>query len=777
MKLSTSGKLRLLIFVFIFGFLSLFAVNKIFTTLVDDLDHQTKNLEAKIKIGEFISEDILKAEALFFQLGITTTSKRGMIILMDKLDDTIANIEYSLDILSHGGTLKRHINLNIVGHLNTEKLLKYTPDKKSTMNLEVISLTPKLKQLKQMIDKAYNYLIIKSKLKNIKNVKKFRKNVKEIRRFYKMTPAFFIRLSEDIRRLLYEGDLELKKLHEKVESEKIKYRNIKLILIAFVILSVIALGLWIIRIVNKDNDKIIKFSTDMERKESSMRLLLDAQPNIIIVSDGFRMLDSNARLFEFFTQYSTFEQFKKNNECICDNFEDDIPDTGEYIRKIQYDGLNWAQYVMENPDKHFKVIMKKEGIQHHFSISVSKKVLNDKTNETLIVTTLNDITLEIEAQVELEEKTRLANVANSAKSEFLANMSHEIRTPLNAILGFVDLLKNENKGRKSLEYVNIIDSSSQSLLQIIEDILDFSKIESGKLEIDKIDFEAKKEFEIITHLFSAKCSQKNISLELNIDKNMPQSINTDPLRIKQVISNMLSNAVKFTEGGKKITVSIEYNNKSLRVSVADEGKGIAKDKLSHIFDAFSQEDNSTTREYGGTGLGLSISTKLVELLGGQLKVKSELGVGSEFYFTIPIGIGKIQVVEQVASTNTEFENKKVLLVEDNTANQMFMKIVLKQLKMSFVVANDGIEAIEKFKVEKFDVVLMDENMPNMNGIESTRHIREYEEEYNLKRTPIVALTANALKGDREKFLAANMDEYLTKPINKQRLSDAFNTLL
>jgi signal transduction histidine kinase/CheY-like chemotaxis protein len=776
MKLSTANKLRLLVVIFIFGFTSLFFVNKIFTELIKDLDKHTKNLKAKIQIGEFIAEDILKAEALFFQLGITTTSKRGMDIIIDKLDDTIANIEYSLDILQNGGTLKRMIKLNIAGHLNDIKKVTYTKNMDNNISIEVISIRPKLKKLRQMIDEAHKLLILKSNLKHIDNIKRFRKNIKNIRRFYKTSPAFFTRMSEDIRRLLYEGDKELKVLNKTIQQKKLKYLNIKLALIIFVIVIVVLIGHWISNIINRDTNKLIQFSNDMKKKETSMRLLLDAQPNIIIVSDGFHMLDTNARLFEFFEQYETFEQFKKDTECICDYFEKDLPND-DYITKKDYEGLNWTQYILANPQKHFKVIMKKNGKKHHFSISLNKKVLDEDANEMLVITTLSDITQEVEVQEALIEKTHQADLANKAKSEFLANMSHEIRTPLNAILGFVDLLKTENYGRKSLEYVYIIDSSSQSLLQIIEDILDFSKIESGKLEIDKIDFEATKEFMVITHLFSAKCSQKNITLELNIDKNMPKVINTDPLRIKQVISNLLSNAVKFTEGGKKITVDIKYNQQKLFVSVADEGKGIAKGKLDHIFDAFSQEDNSTTREYGGTGLGLSISTKLIELLGGELKVKSELGVGSEFYFTIPVGIGKLKEETKEISTKGEFENKKVLLVEDNPANQMFMKIVLKQLKMQFILANDGVEAVDKFKTEKFDVVLMDENMPNMNGIEATKLIRVYEEENNLPRTPIVALTANALKGDREKFLGANMDEYLTKPINKQRLSEAFNIVL
>jgi PAS domain S-box-containing protein len=379
------------------------------------------------------------------------------------------------------------------------------------------------------------------------------------------------------------------------------------------------------------------------------------------------------------------------------------------------------------------------------------------------------------ANLERDKAKKLAK----AKSEFLANMSHEIRTPLNAIVGFVDILQEKDIDKESLEYVNIIDKSSKSLLQIIEDILDFSKIESGKLNIDKIYFDPISEFKIIIDLFSGKSSKKNISLNVIIDKNLPKSINTDPLRVKQVISNLLSNSIKFTESGKNIFVTISYEKNLLHVSVKDEGKGIAKDKLKHIFEAFNQEDSSTTREFGGTGLGLSISSELVKLLGGELKVRSKINEGSEFYFSIPVTIDKEIKKDIQTNLDIDFSNIKLLLVEDNKSNQMFMNVILKKMKISFDIANDGVEAVEIFKKvhNQYDIILMDENMPNMNGIEATKQILKYEKEHNLKHTPIVALTANALKGDRERFLKAGMNEYLAKPLDKNKLKEILNKFI
>jgi signal transduction histidine kinase/CheY-like chemotaxis protein len=371
-----------------------------------------------------------------------------------------------------------------------------------------------------------------------------------------------------------------------------------------------------------------------------------------------------------------------------------------------------------------------------------------------------------------EEKDR-AIQANRTKSEFLANMSHEIRTPLNAILGFVGLLKDECKESKAYEYVCTIEDSGKNLLLIIEDILDLSKIENNKLEIEQIDFDLYREFRVLVDIFNARASEKNITLSLQIDKTVPQYIKSDPLRIKQVIANLLSNAIKFTPHGKKIYLKVHFATLQLRCEVVDEGIGISKDKLEKIFEAFTQEDASTTRNYGGTGLGLTISSALIHLLGGQLQVESEKNRGSRFFFEIPVQIGQKVIEEKPINTNVKLY-KKVLLVEDNLTNQMYMKVLFKKFAISYVIANDGLEAIEKFRQEKFDVILMDENMPNMNGIEATKHILEIEQQRHLIHTPIIALTANAVKGDKERFLSAGMDEYLTKPLDTHKFIETLS---
>ncbi len=382
------------------------------------------------------------------------------------------------------------------------------------------------------------------------------------------------------------------------------------------------------------------------------------------------------------------------------------------------------------------------------------------------------VSLQIHDMAEhIEDQKDKALAATESKSIFLANMSHEIRTPLNAITGFIKLLKEQENDPNKINYLKTIDNSSQSLLGIINDILDFSKIESNKIEFDFIDFDPRDSFNSVADLFKAKCSEKNILLEVIINHEMPPALYSDPLRIKQVISNLLSNAVKFSTPGKTIRLEINYDRKydELNVSVIDQGVGISYEKQQKIFDAFSQAESNTTRQYGGTGLGLAISSLLVQFLGGHLKVDSEPNKGSKFFFTIPVTEGKpIKKASGAIVNNPEIKGK-LLLVEDNKTNQMLMGAILKKMNLEFDLAEDGNEAVEAFQDNRYDLILMDENMPNMSGSQATHVIRQIEQETGA-HVPIIALTANAMKGDRERFLKSGMDDYLSKPLQIPELN-------
>ncbi len=535
---------------------------------------------------------------------------------------------------------------------------------------------------------------------------------------------------------------------------------------------------------------------------------------------------------------------------------------------------------------------------------------------------------------QIQQDRQMAIEASKAKSIFLANMSHEIRTPLNGIIGFTELLKNTEIAEEAKDFVDVIEKSSENLLEIINNILDLSKIESDKIEIEEIPFSPIDEFENAIEVFGAKAAEKDISLSFYMDPSLSNYLNGDPTKIKEVLINLLSNAIKFTSNGGEIDVEIKrvedagaFGRTKVRFLVRDNGIGISEEKLDTIFDAFSQADSTVTRKYGGTGLGLTISSKFIALMGGKLEVESKVGEGTEFYFTLefeetpsseynfkdkfvgykcallvdeshkkahtkyiydylnyfgceivffnrckeikglmyredvnyviadmdyledgeieecknanipgiiilrsnlqslsknytneyikpvyePVNVTKLvklmesqqellpkkarenrKAMKETKSYNREkdFESKRdlnieeldrksvrILVAEDNEINRKLIKKTLENMGIDITLANNGQEALDAVKKRKFDLIFMDIAMPVMDGVEALHAILDYEIEAGLKHTPIVALTANALKGDRERFLKEGFDEYVIKPIKKNNIDTILNMFL
>jgi len=374
----------------------------------------------------------------------------------------------------------------------------------------------------------------------------------------------------------------------------------------------------------------------------------------------------------------------------------------------------------------------------------------------------------------IQERTQELELAIRVKSDFLANMSHEIRTPLNGIIGFVDILQKKENNSEKKEKLSIIKESSYLLLTIINDILDFSKIEKGKMDIEHIELDLHHIFKHIVELFFDKADENKIEIVLNIDKNLPKRTLGDSTRLKQIFSNLISNAIKFSYKESQIVVNLKYleDTNKLYCEIIDSGIGISVDKVDTIFKSFEQADNSVNRVYGGTGLGLSISKALVESMGGEIGLHSTLSLGSTFYFTIPLFEveNREEIVEDVVAIHSQEKELKgcVLIVEDNKTNQMLLGMLLDDFNLQYDISNDGIEAVEAVKNKSYDLILMDENMPNMNGIVATQIIRETQSSETL---PIIAVTANALNGDRERFLKNGMNEYISKPIDVDILQD------
>jgi len=403
----------------------------------------------------------------------------------------------------------------------------------------------------------------------------------------------------------------------------------------------------------------------------------------------------------------------------------------------------------------------------------------------------DDLKEQNEKRKKVEQETILAKEAAEAaskiKSEFLANMSHEIRTPMNGVIGLTSLALMSDPKPQIENYLKSISYSATSLLEIINDILDFSKIEADRLEIESTPFSLNMLLINIESIIRFKTEEKNLDFRLIIDETVPKCIYGDPTRIRQILLNFMSNAVKFTEKGgvylsvKNICTEEDFYN--IEFLVRDTGIGIAENKIDTIFEGFTQEDGSTTRKFGGTGLGLTISKKLIALMEGELYVNSKVGIGSEFGFSLRMKLAKEEDCEIILKPDSPVENRKevldkefiVLLVEDNNINMKMAKDMLNRKGCTVVEAENGKLAVEKYRKEDIDLIFMDIQMPIMNGLEATEKIREIELKglalgrNDIPRIPIVALTANAMAEDRQRVYDSGMDDFLTKPIKFEEI--------
>jgi len=515
----------------------------------------------------------------------------------------------------------------------------------------------------------------------------------------------------------------------------------------------------------------------LEYERTTLRTLINAMPDIVCFKDGEgRWIEANEFDLRLFELEGVDYKGKKDSELArYSAFYRDA-----FMGCEASDEIAWKQ---GGPSRGAEVIPRPDGSSLTFDV-IKVPLVDAQGKRAGLIVVGRDITEQKQAELIMLEAKAAAEAANRAKSEFLANMSHEIRTPMNGVIGMVQLLRFTGLTDEQKEYLDTIDSSSNNLLSIIGDILDLSRIESGRICLEQADFSLQDCIREVVMMQSSRMFDKGLASRVTIDERLPRFVTGDQLRIKQVALNLLANAVKFTDQGT-ITVVVSLlqqlsDHIIIQITIADTGIGITREQQAKIFEPFTQADSSTTRRFGGTGLGLTICRQLAQLMGGSIWVESEPGKGSSFHVDLPLGLPQ-QVPDQLPQRTILIPIEpaatplRILIVEDDLINQRTTELLLRKLGHTTCTAENGRQALELWQQGGIDLILMDIHMPVMNGCEATAEIRARETGTG-RHTPVVALTADALKGTKEYLISQGIDAYLTKPLKLVELKKTLDEI-
>ncbi len=504
---------------------------------------------------------------------------------------------------------------------------------------------------------------------------------------------------------------------------------------------------------------------DLQKSENKFRNIIESFIDIYYRSDLAGNITMISPSVYKHTGYREEEVIHQK----VDQFFEDVVDSSKNIKTLLKSG-NITNYEVR--------VKRKDGSIRQFMLNI-RMIKNEKGTPIEVEGVARDVTELLRSADELKKAKEEAEHLLKVKEQFLANMSHEIRTPMNGIIGMIDVLNETELDKSQREYVNTIRNSSETLLTILNDILDLSKLEAGQMNVEKKPFDLKEMLKNLVALFKQKAAETNNLLKFEWDPKVHPYIIGDRIRLLQILSNLTSNAIKFTQNGNVI-IRIQWEGQDektqfLRFEVADTGIGISEENQKKLFTSFQQLDISTKKAFGGTGLGLVISKQLVEIMGGEIGLTSKLGEGSVFWFTLPAGLAVEGEIHEKASADTEISiegyfkdfSPKILLVDDNAINRKVAMEILKKANCHVIGADSGMKAIDTFQNNPdFDLILMDIQMPEMDGIETTKILRQ---KFGSKLPKVVAMTAYSMENDREKFLSSGMDNYLAKPIRANLL--------